>query len=64
MKVGDRVKLVATEYLAEELQVGLTGRIAKFGSHECIEVAMDSGYTDDDGDFLWPFYAEELELIQ
>lgn len=49
MKVGDRVKVIKTIYVADELQVGCTGVIVE-SPFKSIEVRMDSGYADIEGD--------------
>lgn len=57
MEVGDRVKIVRSIYLAEELQAGATGVIVGVDD-SIIDVRID----DDTEDF-WPFEVSELEVI-
>ena len=72
MKNGDRVKVVNTVYLSQELSVGQTGTVLECDDLSVL-VAMDNGYTPNlmnsvfevaglrcDG---WNFLAEELEVI-
>lgn len=62
MKVGDRVKIVHSPYMAESLQAGRTGRIVglDFG---LVNIVTDDGHADGAGDLDWPFDPQELEVV-
>lgn len=63
MKAGNRVKIVNGPYIAPELQKGKCGWIISMEEDGYIEVEMESGYSDDNGDVLWPFCRSELEVV-
>ena len=62
MKVGNRIKIVYSPYMAESLQPGKTGRIVSmdFGM---ISIITADGHADGAGDLDWPFEARELVVI-
>lgn len=62
MKVGDKVRIVKSPYVAESLQPGKTARIVKV-TFDGFEVVTCDEYADKDGDLSWPFYPYELEAI-
>lgn len=62
MKVGDRVKIVASPYVNTSLQPGRTGRIVAI-EYNLYAVVMDDLHPDSLGDLNWPFDAYELEVI-
>jgi hypothetical protein len=62
MKIGDRVKIVSSPYVAEELQPGKTGRIVAL-DYSLVQVVMCDEHADSDGDYNWPFDEQELEVV-
>ncbi|MND76374.1 hypothetical protein D3C80_680210 [compost metagenome] len=65
IKLGQRVRVVATDYYSPELangQEGSVGVIATVGGRAVIGVKMDNGYTHLDIE-CWNFFEEQLEVI-
>lgn len=62
MNIGDRIKIIHSDYMAESLQVGRTGRIVglDFG---LVNIVTDDGHQDSAGDYDWPFDPQELEVL-
>lgn len=65
MKIGERVRVVNTDYNATELSNGQLGTIAVIGNGY-VGVLMDSKYPHvfDPNNFIWNFYSNQLEVIQ
>lgn len=61
MYIGDRVKFIKSPYKGKGIRTGCTGVIVQQMSSMLLEVQPDEFH--DDGD-LWPFEADELEVIQ
>lgn len=70
MKVGDKVKIVATDYMSQELANGHTGKIVAESpvDESCFAVQLDNGYAPPqeyylDGLPAWAFHDHQLELV-
>lgn len=67
MKAGDRVEIVATDYLARELSNGQQGVVKKIefcsDGTPVYQVIMDNGHLDLLGDPFWNFYEHQLGVI-
>lgn len=63
MNIGDSVKIVATPYVHDSLQPGKIGRIVEVMSGNTFNVVMADEHQDGEGDLSWPFYKDEIEVI-
>ena len=68
---GDRVRIknrnkgAFAQYTSDELDVGQTGVISQVLAPGIgYEVLMDNGHVSDEFDPSWPFFHDELELVQ
>lgn len=62
MKIGDKVRIVHSPYMADELQPGKTGRIVRIIG-DIYDVVTCDCHTNEGGDLNWPFEYYELEVI-
>lgn len=62
MQVGDRVRIVSSIYVSDELQPGKTGRV-HYVDNDYVDVVMDDGYQMNESS-EWAFIRCELEVIQ
>lgn len=61
-KVGDRVRFVKAAYTGHTSRgVGGTGTVVKVDDDGDIEVLVDNGPIPDN---TWPFYADDVELLE